>query len=71
MLKQGLDPKFELAYAEKKREAARREEERKGSIELLFQSYVNQMGKELIKMFIARWRRRFIHLFLEKRKLAM
>ena len=46
MLKQGLDPKFELANAEKKREAARREEERKGSIELLFQSYVNQMKKE-------------------------
>lgn len=46
MLKQGLDPKFELAMAEKKREAARREEESKGSIELLFQSYVNQMKKE-------------------------
>ncbi len=46
MLKHGLDPKFELATAEKKREAARREEESKGSIELLFQSYVNQMKKE-------------------------
>ncbi|HHX8660524.1 TPA: tyrosine-type recombinase/integrase [Vibrio alginolyticus] len=46
MLKQGLDPKFELTNAEKKREAARREEESKGSLELLFQSYVNQMKKE-------------------------
>ncbi|HIF5826067.1 TPA: tyrosine-type recombinase/integrase [Vibrio parahaemolyticus] len=46
MLKQGLDPKFELASAEKKREVARREEESKGSLELLFQSYVNQMKKE-------------------------
>ncbi|MGR2667331.1 tyrosine-type recombinase/integrase [Vibrio campbellii] len=46
MLKQGLDPKTELFLAEKKREAERREEESKGSVELLFKSYTNHMKKD-------------------------
>ncbi len=46
MLKQGLDPKFELAAEERKRQEIIKIEESKGSIELLFQSYVLQMKKD-------------------------
>ncbi|SON48143.1 tyrosine-type recombinase/integrase [Vibrio tapetis] len=46
MLKRGLDPKFELVSAERKREAERKEQESRGSIDLLFKSYTDNMKKE-------------------------
>ncbi|CAE6883613.1 Arm DNA-binding domain [Vibrio sp. B1FIG11] len=46
MLKQGLNPKTELQLVEKKKELEIKEEKRKGSLELLFNSYTNQMKKD-------------------------
>lgn len=53
MLNQGLDPITELVLAERKREVERREEESKGSVELLFKSYTSQMKKDGKRTFPA------------------
>lgn len=46
MLKQGLDPKYELAKEAQNREEKRKEDESKGTLEFLFESYVGQMIKD-------------------------
>lgn len=46
MLKQGLDPKYELAKEAQNREDKRKEDESKGTLEFLFESYVGQMIKD-------------------------
>ncbi|WP_260809940.1 Arm DNA-binding domain-containing protein [Vibrio splendidus] len=46
MLKQGLDPKYELAKEVQNREEKRKEDESKGSVQFLFESYVSQMVKD-------------------------
>lgn len=46
MLKQGLDPKYELAKEAQNREEKRKEDESKGSVQFLFESYVSQMVKD-------------------------
>lgn len=46
LLLQGIDPKEHLEQQSKQQEKAKREEERKGSVKQLFESYVAQMQKD-------------------------
>lgn len=46
MIRDGLDPKDELARQAKEREQEKREREQQGTIEQLFKSYTEQMKKD-------------------------
>jgi len=53
MLKEGLDPKEELDNAVKVKQQVKREEDRKGTLEQLFNSYTKQMEKDGKRTFKA------------------